>query len=67
MAAMQKLSSNDGQKLELVRCLGWCNKEFLSPNKTSIRYCKKCSAKKEQIEHSTARIRTSSFSLREED
>jgi hypothetical protein len=25
-----------------VKCLGWCNKEFISPDPIHIRFCKKC-------------------------
>lgn len=27
---------------ELVRCLGHCNKKFLSPDKTRVRICPAC-------------------------
>lgn len=31
-----------------VKCLGWCEKEFLSENKF-LRFCPKCKEKKEGI------------------
>ncbi len=42
----------------LVKCLGWCGKEFLSPDRTRIRFCKKCTAKKEQNERSLSKVRS---------
>lgn len=31
----------------IVNCLGWCNKQFRSPDKFTIRFCSKCSERKE--------------------
>jgi len=45
-------------KAELVKCLGWCGKEFLSPDKTRIRFCKACASKKDQVERNLTKIRT---------
>lgn len=45
-------------KTELVKCLGWCGKEFLSPDKTRIRFCKACASKKDQVERNATKIRT---------
>ena len=42
----------------MVKCLGWCGKEFLSPDRTKIRFCKKCTTKKEQAERSNAKVRS---------
>ena len=44
--------------MELVKCLGWCGKEFMSPDRTKIRFCKKCTTKKEQAERSSSKIRS---------
>lgn len=44
-------------KKEKVKCLGWCGKEFDSPDKTKIRFCKKCTTKKEQQERTMSKIR----------
>lgn len=46
-----KLKHSDPGK---VKCLGWCNKEFLSSNKKCIRYCKKCSILKDRIQDQTS-------------
>lgn len=35
-----------------VMCLGWCGKEFNSPNKVKVRYCPKCSRKKDDAQRS---------------
>lgn len=32
-----------------VKCLGWCNKEFMSPNPTYIRLCGECKEKSNNI------------------
>ena len=48
----------DNGKKDMVKCLGWCGKEFASPDKTKIRFCRKCTAKKEQAERSLSKIRT---------
>lgn len=32
------------------RCLGWCGKDFMSPNKKVICYCEKCSIRKQHLE-----------------
>lgn len=37
----------------LVKCLGWCEKEFLSESKF-LRFCPKCKDKKEGIIKSTS-------------
>ncbi len=31
-------------------CLGWCEKQFYSIDKTNIRYCDTCRNKKEKLE-----------------
>jgi len=31
-----------------VKCLGWCDKEFMSPSKF-VRFCDKCRSKKDKI------------------
>lgn len=31
----------------IVGCLGWCNKSFFSLDKFSIRFCKKCTERKD--------------------
>lgn len=31
----------------MVRCLGWCNKNFFSVDRFSIRFCKKCTERKD--------------------
>jgi Zn finger protein HypA/HybF involved in hydrogenase expression len=33
----------------LTNCLGWCGKKFQSPNTVTIRYCPKCSQKKNDL------------------
>ena len=38
----------------MVKCLGWCGKEFLSTNKAKIRFCKKCTAKKDAAQRGTS-------------
>jgi len=38
----------------LVKCLGWCDQEFMSSNKF-LRFCPKCKEKKENV------IRTNSI------
>ena len=43
---------------ELTKCLGWCGKQFLSPDKTRIRFCRACTSKKDHAERSLAKIRT---------
>lgn len=45
-------------KKEMVKCLGWCGGEFASPDRTKIRFCKKCTAKKEQQERTVSKIRS---------
>jgi len=45
-------------RYELVKCLGWCGKMFMSPDKTRIRFCKACASKKDQAERSLTRVRT---------
>ena len=32
------------------RCLGWCDKEFYSKDKTRFTYCETCLAKKEKLQ-----------------
>lgn len=32
-----------------VVCLGWCNKEFNSPNKKKVRFCSACRLKKDGV------------------
>jgi len=32
-----------------VRCLGWCNKEFMSPNKVYVRLCGECKERSNNI------------------
>ena len=44
-------------KPQLTKCLGWCGKWFLSPDKARIRFCKACSAKKDQVERGLSKIR----------
>jgi len=36
-----------------VKCLGWCEKEFMSENKF-LRFCPKCKEKKESIVKNTS-------------
>ena len=67
---MKSLLEKNNNNLQLVRCLGWCGKTFLSPDRVGIRYCKKCALKKEQVERGMAHIRQvggniPSFSLEE--
>jgi len=31
----------------MVGCLGWCNKNFFSLDRFSIRFCKKCTERKD--------------------
>jgi len=46
---------NDGLP-GVTRCLGrlvsgeWCNKQFYSPDKTRIRFCKECAERKTRLE-----------------
>lgn len=32
-----------------VKCLGWCNKEFISPNKVYVRLCHECKEKSNNL------------------
>ncbi len=41
-----------------VKCLGWCEGTFVSPDKARIRYCKRCAAEKERLEKGMPRIRS---------
>jgi hypothetical protein len=43
-------------KATLVKCLGWCNKQFLSPDPTRLRFCRKCAVKKEQNERNGGKV-----------
>ena len=45
---MKKKNVNQ-PKGKLVNCLGWCNKTFISPDPTSIRFCRKCRDKKRDM------------------
>lgn len=48
----------------IVNCLGWCNKTFLSPDRISIRFCKKCSEKKEaEIKKTTMKSKKSTLEI----
>jgi len=48
----------------IVNCLGWCNKTFLSPDRISIRFCKKCSEKKEaEIKKITMKSKKSTLEI----
>lgn len=47
-AEVESRHSNPGK----IKCLGWCNKEFVSPNKIYVRYCTKCSEKKDDVQKS---------------
>jgi hypothetical protein len=38
-----------------VNCLGWCNKRFLSPDKTRIRFCTSCRRTKERATATASR------------
>jgi hypothetical protein len=42
----------------VTKCLGWCGQSFVSPDKTKLRFCKKCTTKKEHLERNAAKIRS---------
>lgn len=42
----------------MVKCLGWCGKEFYSSDKKRLRFCKRCTTKKENAERSMSNIRS---------
>lgn len=39
-----------------VQCLGWCGKEFYSPDPCRIRFCNSCSARKETAYRGMSKI-----------
>ncbi len=45
-----RISKNQKSNVEKVKvkCLGWCNEEFMSESKF-LRFCEKCKAKKNKI------------------
>lgn len=47
-----KMENKEG----LVKCLGWCNKEFFSKDVSRIRFCSKCKQYKEQVEQNMSKI-----------
>ena len=51
---LPKISIPERTKSEkgMVKCLGWCGKEFMSKDKVNIRFCSKCAAKKDAVQHS---------------
>jgi len=61
---MKAVTTKAAEKGEWVNCLGWCGKQFLSPDRTKIRFCKKCTAKKEQVERNLSKIRSFGDGLR---
>jgi hypothetical protein len=36
----------------MVKCLGWCDKQFLSPDPSRVRFCRRCAEKKDQNQRS---------------
>ena len=51
----------------VVNCLGWCNKSFNSPDKINVRFCKKCSEKKEaEIKRTNMKSKKSSLDVHDD-
>ena len=51
----------------IVNCLGWCNKSFRSPDRFTVRFCKKCSEKKEsEIKKTSMKSKRSSVEINDE-
>ena len=49
------LNKNKTRKEFKVKCLGWCDKEFMSESKF-IRFCERCKAKKTKISEDNCRL-----------
>lgn len=47
------MTSKEEDKKFVVKCLGWCEKEFKSESKF-LRFCPKCKEKKENIYRSNS-------------
>lgn len=41
-----------------TKCLGWCNKTFMSPDKKKIRFCISCRRKRDNISYNMSRAET---------
>lgn len=53
--AFSKAPLNKTKKEFKVKCLGWCDKEFMSESKF-IRFCERCKAKKTKISEDNCRL-----------
>jgi len=53
--AFSKATLNKTKKEFKVKCLGWCDKEFMSESKF-IRFCERCKSKKNKISEDSCRL-----------